>query len=204
VDAKDLIRHGLLSPADLRGPAGSGLARYEILEESGGLLRARDRWLGRAVALRRLPARLLPRAEILARLAHPGIAAHEVVREKETILLATHASGRSLRDAIATREFSSRRVAEIVRKAALALDHAHRHGIVHGDVRPAFILLDVDEPRVTGFALDGEPRDDVRALAAALREALARPPRELAAIGRRRFASMAALAEALEVWLRRA
>ena len=53
--------------------------------------------------------------------------------------------------------------AELLRDVALALDHAHTHGVVHRDVKPQNILVDAQgQPRLTDFGLarlEGQKED---------------------------------------------
>ncbi len=50
--------------------------------------------------------------------------------------------------------FTTRQIAELVRKLALALDAAHRAGVVHRDLKPANVMIDRSgEPIVMDFGL---------------------------------------------------
>jgi tetratricopeptide (TPR) repeat protein len=132
---------------------GGAAERYEILEEVGRgsmgiVFKAYDRVLHRTVALKRLPwaakgsprvmALFLSEARAAAGLTHPYIVTiYDVVREGETMFLAMeYLDGSSLRELVRSHgPFPTRGVLRVARQALTGLAYAHRHGVVHRDIK---------------------------------------------------------------------
>jgi eukaryotic-like serine/threonine-protein kinase len=116
----------------------------------GTVYRARDERLGREVAVKEIDGATVARAnreaKAAARLNHPCIATlYELtVDERRTILVSELARGRPLHDLVAAGELTDRDVAEVGLEVAAALEHAHGRGVVHRDVKPANVLVDLD------------------------------------------------------------
>src|SRR4051812_6973794 len=207
-------------------PEGLVAGRY-LLQRRLGRGAAKDVWLAhdltldRAVALARVsgPAaweRLRREARLTARLGgHRHIVTvHDVFDDDGTpCLVARYMTGGSLADRLARAPGGRLEPAEAIRagrEIALALAHAHMHGIVHRDVKPDNVWLDGDGEAALGdfgIALaDGETtggshgtplyaapeqargeevtaRSDLYALGATLFELLSgRPPLEASAL----------------------
>ncbi len=144
-------------------------SRYERLEELGRgamavVYRARDRQLDRFVAMKllldekSLGAHVLKRfsreAAAAARLSHPNIVqVHDAGEDGgRPFIVMELVEGRTLADAF--HEWDLRKRIEALRKVALAIQHAHEHGVVHRDLKPQNILVDAaGEPRVSDFGL---------------------------------------------------
>jgi serine/threonine protein kinase/WD40 repeat protein len=149
----------------VNGTAMPKLADYEVLAELGrggmGIVyRARDRRLGRVVALKlvkggadadgELRERFRREAAAMAQLQHPGIVQiFEVGEEDGTPFLAMElVAGASLATHLNTAPLAARPAAELLRRVAEAVAFAHQHGVLHRDLTPANVLLQIADCRL--------------------------------------------------------
>lgn len=139
------------------------LGRYEILAElgrgtSGIVYKARDPKLDRVVAMKilrpelaslteagvALKERFRQEAVAAGRLAHPAIVAVHDVGEADgrPFMVMEYVEGGTLADLlVGGRPLPLAEAMEIVLQVCGALDYAHRHGIVHRDIKPRNILV---------------------------------------------------------------
>jgi non-specific serine/threonine protein kinase/serine/threonine-protein kinase len=175
--AQGLSRTDADTPGPAAPTAGPGTAGrptvpgYEILRELGRggmgvVYQARQVSLNRSVALKVIlagphaggeqKARFRIEAEAVARLQHPNIVQiHEVGEHDGHAYLALEfVDGDNLARRQAGTPLPPAPAARLVETLALAVDYAHRHGVVHRDLKPANVLLTADgTPKVTDFGL---------------------------------------------------
>src|SRR4051794_4700105 len=112
---------------------------------------AEDERLGRKVAVKRLHAespeeagrRFEREAKLGASLNDPNIVAvYDIVSDEDGVLIVMeYVEGRTLRTEMDEGPMPPPRAIEILSGVAAALDHAHEHGVVHRDVKPANVLI---------------------------------------------------------------
>ncbi len=184
------------SPGADDEPRSAGDARYELVRllATGGMgevFLARDRTLGRQVALKLLHEdasssasgvngrdrrRLLREGQALASFAHPNVVAvHDVgVLDGRAFLAMEYVKGKNLRQWLTEEKPALDRLIDVFLQAGRGLLAAHEIGLVHRDFKPDNVLVGEDgRARVTDFGLarlarDSEPGAAAHAASSAL------------------------------------
>lgn len=99
----------------------------------------------------------LEEARVAATLDHPHIVpVYDIGTDDELVcyVVSKYIAGADLRRTLASRRLSIGEAVHVVRTVAQALQHAHKRGVVHRDIKPGNILLNTDgEPFVADFGL---------------------------------------------------
>jgi predicted Ser/Thr protein kinase len=161
-----LVKKGLISDAQLKELESRGgpkqpatIGGFEILARlgrggMGAVYKARQISMDRIVALKVLPPalardesfveRFLREARVVAKLNHPNIVQGIDVgtADKYHYFAMEYVEGETVQELIAREgAMAERRALDIVLQIAHALHHAHRHGMVHRDIKPDNIML---------------------------------------------------------------
>jgi len=137
------------------------LAKYELLEEIGHggmatVYRARDRRLGREVAIKLIHRHLRDSSDVAERFAreatavamlrHPGIVeVYDVsdLDEAEQYLVVELIRGPTLRERLRSGPLPPEVAVAVAIEVAAGLEHAHRQGVIHRDVKPENVLIEL-------------------------------------------------------------
>lgn len=145
---------------DMVGGMGRPLRGYRLRELIGSgsfslVYRGNQPSVGRDVAIKVIRSELANRprfisqfqaeAQTIARLEHPHIVPlYDYWREPDKAYLVMRLLPGNLADLIAEGDLDSVRIFDVIDQVASALDFAHRSGVIHRDVKPANILLDLE------------------------------------------------------------
>jgi serine/threonine-protein kinase len=163
--ARELLQRGWLTPYQInqlfQGRAADlTLGRYLLLERlgeggMGQVFKARERRLGRVVALKVLRKERIDKPDIVrrfyheiqaaARLSHPNIVhAYDAEQVGDAHLFSMeYIDGIDLARLLKqSGPLPVAQACEYVRQAALALQHIQEHGMVHRDIKPANLMRD--------------------------------------------------------------
>ena len=164
-----------IMPSTNQPPIGATVDHYRILSKlgEGGMgvvYEAEDLTLGRRAALKfcssgrddpKVRADLLKEARAASSLSHPNIATvYEFVENPggDPFIAMELVSGTNLRDVLANRHLSVAETLNIATGVAAALAEAHRHGIIHRDIKPGNIhLTSTGDARVLDFGIARTP-----------------------------------------------
>jgi len=150
--------------------AGTRLGPYEILSPLGAggmgeVYRARDTRLDRTVAIKVLPTHLSTNPDLRARfereaktisaLQHAHICVlYDVGKEGDVdFLVMEYLEGETLAARLARKPLALDETLRIAIEVAEALDTAHRHGVIHRDLKPGNIMLTKSGSKLMDFGL---------------------------------------------------
>jgi serine/threonine-protein kinase len=145
---------------------GQTLGKYKIIAPlgSGGfgtVYLAQDTWIDKKVAIK-VPHRqgldfgeLLREPRLLASVSHPNIVAITTAEKQDNIffIVMEYVAGETLENIIAlTGALELNRALDFSCQICNAVDHAHRQGVIHRDLRPANVLVtENDMAKVADF-----------------------------------------------------
>lgn len=180
VCGRDVVPATVVSSREHRAPDAISRLRERLAKSLGGRYQLRellgaggmgvvfladDVSLGRPVAIKVLPTELSSDKNIVARfrreaktaanLDHPGIIPVLSVESDADLhyFVMKFVAGQTLEGTLRDGPLPVPLAVQVLREAATALGYAHRHGVVHRDVKPANIMLEDERVIVTDFGI---------------------------------------------------
>jgi serine/threonine-protein kinase len=157
------------------------VGRYQLFETLGvgatsRVVRGFDPMIGRPVAIKVFPSEIaqgqarelfLREARVVGQLSHPNIITlHDMGIEESTqtpYLVMEYVDGVALDRILERGTLPLPRACAWIAHAAEALDVAHKRGVIHGDVKPANILISADgRVKLTDFGMARVARREAR------------------------------------------
>lgn len=145
-------RYKIIRPIGYGGMAEVFLAHDELLDRNVAVKMLRDQYL----ADKELLEQFRREAKSAARLVHPYIINIYDVISDETgqYIVMEYVDGVTLKEYMKEHRLPLSFVLEIAVRLADALQHAHRHNIIHCDIKPQNILLDKNlNPKIADFGI---------------------------------------------------
>ena len=160
----------MIAPKAMPLEPGSRLGFYEILAPLGAggmgeVYKARDTRLGRTVAVKILPKHIAQREDLrerferearaVSKLKHPHICVlHDISQhEDQRFMVLEYLEGETLAARLKRGALSIKQIVEYAIQIADALDHAHRSGVIHRDIKPNNVMLTREGAKVLDFGL---------------------------------------------------
>jgi eukaryotic-like serine/threonine-protein kinase len=146
-----------LGPYEIAAPLGAG--------GMGEVYRARDTRLDRTVAIKILPAqftsdpvsrqRFEREAKVISGLNHPHICVLHDIGQQDGVdyIVMECLEGETLAKRLEKGPLPLEQVLKVGREIAEALDKAHRHGVVHRDLKPGNVMLTAAGAKLLDFGL---------------------------------------------------
>ena len=136
----------------------------------GEVFEARHLELDRSVAIKRLfdPGRIRHEARILASMRHPNLlTVYELVElQGEPALVLEYIDGPDLCTLLAHADVDGQTALNLWLGIVKGLCHAHARGIIHGDLSPSNVMIDVNggdiEPKICDFGVGRSPENPGR------------------------------------------
>lgn len=150
---------------------GTTILHYEILAKIGGggmgvVYSARDRRLGRLVALKFLPPqwshdeaakqRFIREAQAASATDHPNICTiHDIesTADGRLFIVMAHYDGKTLKQMLDAGPLDVTAAVEIAAQAAEGVAKAHAHGVIHRDIKPGNVMVCGDCVKILDFGL---------------------------------------------------
>lgn len=152
-------------------PTGARIGSYRVLRKLGAggmgeVFLAEDDRLDRQVAIKRIVAhsgdradlreRLRREARAAASLSHPSVVrVYDIVEERDgDAIVMEYLEGRTLRDILLAGELEGEAAIEILLQIADGLEAAHRHGLVHRDLKGENVIVSpTGDAKILDFGL---------------------------------------------------